>query len=312
MTSLPDTLNKLDTELRLTMQSETKFGEHSKKFKISAYLGLYFGDKYTEGTYYFSSKQNISRDTAMFLRQYNAIEKNGVWRIKREIPEPSEPVQIVKDLIEVPSSIITDLWFEKGQYQAGFLFHHSDIKKVSNIVMDISSKPMSLTIDYFGPTEGYLTVLSKIDERMGLYVAEVESTIPPESLKPEIDPFGDSWTRILKNPYGGEKGNGIYFTNGKSPKLKNFLMIEKNSIYQGFAENPYSSYVNKELNTARVATIGRMHEFKSPKFNATVIIPAILSQEWLSVWKATVDDFSSWKPVLTSFTSFSSWAKRES
>ena len=300
--------DKLDCQVKISYRPESKFAEASKKFKIEAFVGISFGRDSTESTFVISEGSQLNRDVTMFLRQYNAFEKDGIWRIRRETREPDVSVEIARDILGVPSAVLTDMWLSEGCYRAGFVFHHSHLKQVSDVLTRHEMNKSNLIIDYLGPTEGFASILNRINSEMELYVAEVRHTAPAEELKSPVNPTGPRWFRILKNPYGSYAPIGIYITDRPPEESPLVTPIAREGIYMANSDNSYSKYMNREANERKVVTIGRFHDFSNPDFRVTVFMPAILAKEWLEIWDSSLDTFSSWKPSLEAFLPFSEWS----
>ena len=300
--------DKLDCQVKLSYRSESKFSELSKKFKIQAFVGISFGKDSTESTFIISEGTHLSRDATMFLSQYNAIEKDGIWRIRRETREPDESVEIIRDILEVPSSVLTDIWLSEGWYRAGFIFHHSHLKLVSDVLTRHAMSNRNLIIDYLGHTESFASIFNRINSAMELYVAEVRHTAPAEELKSPINPTGSRWFRVLKNPFGSAAPIGVYITDQPPEDLSKVTPIAQEGIYIANSDNSYSKYMNREANERKVVTIGRFHDFRKPDFRVTVFMPAMIAKEWLEIWDSSLDTFSSWKPSLEAFLPFSEWS----
>jgi hypothetical protein len=76
-----------------------------------------------------------------------------------------------------------------------------------------------------------------------------------------------------------QKIEGVYFTSRKPADMSSVTEIEKDRIYTAATENPYISYMNREMNSRRIVSLGRIHAFQKPDFRVHRVLVCFLVRE---------------------------------
>ena len=302
-------LDKLDLKIRLSLDPDTKFSELSRKFGIRSEVGLYMCDDSAEITLFFPNNVEQHRDLNMFLKEFDAVEHMGVWRMRRVVERSTKFVELIRSLLSIPSVILSSFWLSEGIYTIEFIFHNTDVGNVSKVLLEQMQNIENASIEYMGPSGTFASNMLGIDAKTALSVVEIGLSPPEEEMGAKSNPMGDSWQRIVKMPYGSEKVEAIYFTSGKPADMSCTTEIEKNSIYEAVTENPYMSYMNRELNSRRILTLGRIHEYHKPDFTIYVMIPALLVNEFFLVVASSARDMKEWKPVIRGIVGAKEWVQ---
>ncbi len=104
-----------------------------------------------------------------------------------------------------------------------------------------------------------------------------------------------------------QKIEGVYFTSRKLADMSSVTEIEKDRIYTAATENPYISYMNREMNSRRIVSLGRIHAFQKPDFRVHLVMPTFFVKEFLSVFSSSAKDMKEWKPALKRLTRVQEW-----
>ena len=302
-------LDKLDLKLRLSMNPGTKLSELSRKFGIRSDVGLFLCRDSADITLFFPNNVDQHRDLKIFLKEFDAVEHMGVWRMRRVVERSTKFVELIRSLLSIPSVILSSFWLSEGIYTIEFIFHNADVGNVSKVLLEQMQNIENASIEYMGPSGTFASIALNIDAKTPLSVVEIGLTPPEEEMGVKRNPMGDSWERIVKMPYGSEKVEAIYFTSGKPADMSCTTEIEKNSIYEAVTENPYMSYMNRELNSRRILTLGRIHEYHKPDFTIYVMIPALLVNEFFLVVASSARDMKEWKPVIRGIVGAKEWVQ---
>ena len=302
-----DALDQLDYKVRLSLVPGTKLSEASRAFSIKSEVGMYVDGDSTEIDLFFQGAAEQSRELRIFLQQFDAVERNGVWRVKRMIEKSPAFFRTVKSILEVPSAVLVGSWLSDGVHRMEFIFHRSDAVMVSDIMLKQLPDAGNASIEYFGPSGGLRNILSSIDARTQISVMDLELTPPEDELTPIRNPVGDSWTRMLKISSGSKYIQAVYFTSRKPRESKGITTIVEGEVYEATTENAYVSYINRKMNTERIFSLIRFHEFNKPSFSGYMILPTFFVNEFLHIVASSAGDMKEWRPVIKSLMSYREW-----
>ena len=302
-----DRINKLDYELRLSFTTETSISELSRKFSIRAITGIRIGGKKVEFTYFFPEDTSRSREMGIFLRQFDAVKNEGVWRVKVEDDSSADYVVMIKDMLSVSSAAMTGIWLINGKYHVGFVFHHSELPAITGIIHGNRKSVAGFSIDYLGKSEGFAKMVSGINERIKLNVAYVELVAPEEELSEINNPMRNHWIRVLKTPYGSEKVQGIFIPSETPAKKQGIHTIVDGELYSATTGNSYLKFMNSKKNSERVVTMWSFQKFDDGILTIVEIMPSAMTAEWMKIFSESLKEASGWKPSLSYFSDFSEW-----
>ena len=300
-------INKLDYELRLSFTTETSISELSQKFSINAFTGIRIGEKKVEFTYFFPEDTSQSREIGVFLRQFDAIKNEGVWRVKVEDDSSANYVVMIRDMLSVSSAAMTGIWLINGKYHVGFVFHHSELPAITGIIHGNRKSVAGFSIDYLGKSEGFAKIVAGINDRIKLNVAYVELVAPEEELSEINNPMRNHWIRVLKTPYGSEKVQGIFIPSETPTKKHGIHTIVDGELYSATTGNSYLKFMNSKKNSERVVTMWSFQKFDDGILTIVEIIPSAMTAEWMRIFSESVKAASGWKPSLSYFSDFSEW-----
>ena len=294
-------------KLSVSTDPGTKLSEISKRFGISAEVGFRFSQDSPEVTLVFPSVADQHRELHIFLQEFDAVEHMGVWRIRRKVEKAIKQLEYVRSILECPSVVLVSSWLSDGVYHIEFIFHRSDLARVSSILMEAVRETGKMGVDYLGPSFGFRETLLSVNARTDLSVFEIGLSPPEEEMIPENNPLGDRWTRIAKIPYGADRINAVYFVTGKPQETDGICTISDGKLYQAVTRNAYVDFMNRCMNDSRILSVARIHEFKRPDFTISLMLPRLMSQEFLSLITASEKEMQEWKPVLRSLMGIGEW-----
>jgi hypothetical protein len=302
-------IDDLDWKLRLSLRPDTDITEVSRKFNIRSEAGLYLGDKGAEMNLFFKIDGETNRDLSIFLNKFGALEKNGIWRIKQTVKMATKFMDMIGDILDLPSTYLESVWLSNGTYKFEMLYHHSDMAKVFGLLSDQLQNTPESKIDYIGPNNGFDQTLNAINSETKLTIVQLELSIPESVEKTNPNPVGVDWFRIHKIPFGSEKIKVIYFVNEIPKNLENLEEIEKGRIYAGTLDNPLIDIMHTKINEMLILPISRFNVLKNGKITFWLIVPSMFDQELLDLFHETGLTTPMWKPEIKRFQPYGDWVK---
>ncbi|MCL5803813.1 MAG: hypothetical protein M1306_00725 [Candidatus Thermoplasmatota archaeon] len=303
-------LSSLDTKIRLSILPDDELSQASDRFSISSEVGLYLIGDNAEVNLFFKSSNDMPRDLRLFLQRFDAIEKNGTWRIRRKIVKSFRFLAMIRELLALNSTVLSAFWIDHGIYRIEISFNHVESEKVSEIILLRLPESDNAALEYFGPSGGFLSVLAETQQRTFLSVIEIRTDSPPPvELMPENNPIGDSWTRLVKLPYGSATIDGVYITKKLLAPNSRVRETIPGSLYYASSTNPFIGYISNEINSARILTVGSIQRLIGNQFTIWYILPSIFVQELLFILSGSRSKYGDWKPYLQSIFDFSTFEK---
>ena len=303
-------LSILDTKIRLSILPDDELSQASDRFSISSEVGLYLIGDNAEVNLFFKSGAEMSRDLRLFLQRFDAIEKNGTWRIRRKIVKSLRFLAMIREILGLNSTVMSSFWIDHGIYRIEISFNHVELERVSKIILVKLQESDNAALEYLGPSAGFLSILAETQQRTPLSVIEIRSDSPPPvELIPENNPIGDSWTRLVKLPYGSATIDGVYITNKLTPPNSRIRETISGSLYYASSTNPFIGYISNEINSARILTVGSVQKLSGRQFTMWYILPSIFLQEFLSILSDSRPKYDDWKPYLRGIFDFSTFVK---
>ena len=303
-------LSTFDTKIRLSILPDDELSQASDRFSISSEVGLYLVGDSAEVNLFFKSSTDMPRDLRVFLQRFDAIEKNGAWRIRRKIVKSILFIGMIKEILGLDSTVLSAFWIDHGIYRIEISFNHVESDRVSEIVLRSLPDSNNAGLEYFGPSGGLLSVLSETQKRTPLSVFEIQSdSPPPNELIPENNPIGGSWVRLAKLPYGSATIDGVYISKNKLAANERIREIIPGSLYYTSSTNPLLGYLSTEMNDSRILTVASIQKLVGKQFTIWYILPSIFIQEFISILSRSRSKFNDWKPYLRGVFDFSSFER---
>jgi hypothetical protein len=300
-------IDDLDWELHLSIEPSAEIAEASVKFNIKSEVSLYLGEEDMEMNLYFKDNLNMDRDLSLFLKKSEAIEENGTFRINRPIGKSIEFMNVIKNMLNLPSTVLSSSWLSKGVYHVIFIFHHTDIKAVFQILSSGQAQASEAKVQYLGPNGGYGALLNRISDRTPLSAISIQMIAPEDHLTEQMNPMGDKWIRIIRSTFGSDSIGSVYFTDDFKGEPSQFHEIVKGKTYSTFTKNPFITALNDETIKRRITPVSNIHRFEKPYFTIWITFPEIFATDYFNMIAKISKQFPEWKPVLRRLEAFGSW-----
>ncbi len=309
-----DALDNLNWKVTLSVRPKGGIAEKTERFGIESELGLQFGEEQTDINYFIKKREEMQRDLIIFINESKALEANGIYRI-RAVAKPNFLLtEIAKELLRIPSVVLSSFMVSRGEYNMELIFHDSEIAAVSNtLIKKLESKTggsaSKVGIKYMGPSGGYRNCIREISKRTELSLVVTEANPPEEELIQERNPVGNEWIRMEKTPSGNGKIYGIYFTT-REISHKTVQKIG-NGIYFAQTPNPLMEYVDSLIASKRIPAIGRVDLLTGNRFNILTAVPKIFTNEYIDILRKTNLSFPEWNLKIVRVQTIGDWIYTE-
>ena len=303
-------LNGLNWKLIASIEPGTEVSKASRKFDIKSEIGFHLEGNEAEINLYFPAESSTERDLAIFISKSGGILENGVWRIHRKVTKSRDYIDTVRELINIPSCVLSSVWIDKGRYFTEFLFSYRDMDTVSKAIIGFKGEQWKLNIEYLGPSEGYERILNIVDNRNPLGV--IQMTLRTESSEKQLTDnlLNENWLRILKMPLGTKSIDAVYLTDGYELKNPRIIKID-DGVYYGKTKNEVINAINDEIIRRNIVTLSRVQIFEDSGLKAFIIAPTVFTEEILRLISDAEKKFTDWKIELERIETLKEWLERE-
>ena len=287
-------LNGLNWKLIASIEPGTEVSKASRKFDIKSEIGFHLEGNEAEINLYFPAESSTERDLAIFISKSGGILENGIWRIHRKVTKSRDYIDTVRELINIPSCVLSSVWIDKGRYFTEFLFSYRDMDSVSNSIIGFKGEQWKFNIEYLGPSEGYERILNIVDNRNPLSV--IQMTLKTESSEKQLSDnlLNERWLRILKMPLGTKSIDAVYLTDGYEFKNPRIIKID-DGVYYGKTKNEVVNEINDEIIRRNIVTLSRVQMFEDSVLKAFIIAPTVFTEEILRLISDAEKKFTDWK-----------------
>ncbi len=303
-------LNGLNWKLIASIEPGTEVSKASRKFDIKSEIGFHLEENEAEINLYFPAESSTERDLAIFISKSGGILENGIWRIHRKVTKSRDYIDTVRELINIPSCVLSSVWIDKGRYFTEFLFSYRDMDSVSKAIIGFKGEQWKLNIEYLGPSEGYERILNIVDNRNPLSV--IQMTLKTESSEKQLTDnlLNERWLRILKMPLGTKSIDAVYLTDGYEFKNPRIIKID-DGVYYGKTKNEVVNAINDEIIRRNIVTLSRVQMFEDSVLKTFIIAPTVFTEEILRLISDTEKKFTDWKIELERIETLKEWLDRE-
>ena len=303
-------LNGLNWKLIASIEPGTEVSKASRKFDIKSEIGFHLEGNEAEINLYFPAESSTERDLAIFISKSGGILENGIWRIHRKVTKSRDYIDTVRELINIPSCVLSSVWIDKGRYFTEFLFSYRDMDTVSKAIIGFKGEQWKLNIEYLGPSEGYERILNIVDNRNPLGV--IQMTLRTESSEKQLTDnlLNENWLRILKMPLGTKSIDAVYLTDGYELKNPRIIKID-DGVYYGKTKNEVINAINDEIIRRNIVTLSRVQIFEDSGLKAFIIAPTVFTEEILRLISDAEKKFTDWKIELERIETLKEWLERE-
>jgi hypothetical protein len=105
---------------------------------------------------------------------YKLLRMDGVSIIRLQVEEVQGISAFMRELLSLDSIFPSGLFLESGTIKADFRFHHSELRKVSDIIGKIIQLENNVKIVDMGKDRGGITAINMMNERVKLSVVSYE------------------------------------------------------------------------------------------------------------------------------------------
>jgi hypothetical protein len=303
---LPPVMDKLDTELILSMDPHDTLSEELAKFNIRSAIYTSFEHGVPHFNFFHKIREGEDRNILLFLKNMDAVEHNNILRVRGSTEAYRRLVETVSLIVKLPSAVIMSLWLEKGRFYANILFNHQVIDEVSSALMDHYEEGSHIAIEYLGDSGGFKTILSQIDQRSGIMMCQLTLTPPEGELIGENNPIGNSWTRIMKFPMVDNELSCVYFTDHIIEQGGGMLRLQDH-IYEAETSNIFLHDLEIKLSQKRLPVESRINILKDGNFFYLIAFPSIFRDEFVLILTEIFREEGQWHPTLTGLRKFGDW-----
>ena len=303
-------MDRLNWKLIASIEPGTEVSMASRKFGIKSEIGFHLEGKEAEINLYFPDGPDIERDLSIFISKSGGVLENGIWRIHRKVTKSREYIDTVRELLDVPSCVLSSVWLDKGRYFTEFLFSYTEISSVSEAILRFRGDRWKFNVDYLGPSEGYERILKIVDGRNPLSVIQMSLRAKSDEKQVGDNLVDESWLRILKMPLETQSIGAVYLTDGPELHNKKIRKIT-DGVYYGKTKNEVVNAINMEIIGRNIVTLSRVQIFENPDLKAYIVAPSIFTDELIRLLSSIAQQFTGWKIDLERIETLREWLEGE-
>ncbi|MCL4315236.1 MAG: hypothetical protein M1454_05900 [Candidatus Thermoplasmatota archaeon] len=295
-----DMIQRLDWRLRINVEPNPKLSELSRKFGVRSEVGLILYGEQPETILFFPNNVEKNRELRIFLQEFDAIESSGVWTVRLKNSRDETFIRLIYGLLEIPSVVLSGFSLLEGLYYIDFIFNSVDLPGVSKTLSDnLKNDSSEILIDYLGRSNGVNEMLQIVNSRTPLSLFEIDMTPPAEEMKPEKNPMGDKWFRILKTPFGSINVEGLYFVDSEPVFNGGVVEIIKRSMYRTTTKNSFLRSINDRINKSRVVSVLAFQNFNAGSFKVFFVVPTVFKKRFFNILLDVMEQEKDWSPKIS-------------
>ena len=277
----------LDWKLRLSFSPETELTNGARKYSITSEMGIYVDGEKTEISIFFPDDLNMNRELFIFLNSMNAVNKNGIWRISREMEVSKDFRKLMQGLVGAQSAVLSSAWIDKGIFKVEIIFSKNRLEKISSILLKNMDQTSDVAIEYLGPSGGMKKSLEDLSNRSNVSVIEYDFTLDQTKFADRIDALGTNWFRIIKSPYESRTVSAVYILRDGQKVGSRLNEIIKGRLYEVDVHNPVFTEINNKIRKERIPVLLKMQSLDNGVMRYFIIHPSIFTLELLGILRET-------------------------
>ena len=277
----------LDWKLRLSFSPETELTNGARKYSITSEMGIYVDGEKTEISIFFPDDLNMNRELFIFLNSMNAVNKNGIWRISREMEVSKDFRKLMQGLVGAQSAVLSSAWIDKGIFKVEIIFSKNRLEKISSILLKNMDQTSDVAIEYLGPSGGMKKSLEDLSNRSNVSVIEYDFTLDQTKFEDRIDALGPNWFRIIKSPYESRTVSAVYILRDGQKVGSRLNEIIKGRLYEVDVHNPVFTEINNKIRKERIPVLLKMQSLDNGVMRYFIIHPSIFTLELLGILRET-------------------------
>lgn len=296
-------IQRLDMRLRIIVEPDPKLSELSKKFGVYSEIGLLLYEEQPELILFFPNNVEKNRELRIFLREFDAVENSGIWTVRLKSNREEGFIRLTFALLDIPSVVLSSFSLVDGFYHIDFIFNAENNSAVSSVLVEHLKNQSTINVDYLGRSNEIQEVLQAVNSRTQLSLFEINMIPPDEEMKPERNPMGDKWFRILKTPFGSSSVEGLYFVDRIPVSENGVTEVIKGSIYRTNTKNRFLKTINERMNRERVVSVLAFQSFQIPNFRVFFVVPTIFKRRFFDILLEVMESEKEWKPQIMQIAS---------
>ena len=287
----------------ISFRSKNFTSEISSKYNLNILCQIFLDNEKFNLHYSLPLDLEKTSSFRLFLKNTNAVRKDGWYSIIHELDEPIYS-DCLNALTSIQSVIIDLIQIQSGRTVITFRFHEKFVQEVSNFIIKMSGKAESFNVDYIGKSCGLIYTILNSNSNFNL--CEVDALFVPSQKTMELNKiFGKSWQRAAKYYYGQGSVVYIYRTDSEIPDQKNEnikIISEEDHLFEYTLNEEYQRDLIHSMLERRVYSLAQKQEFNGK----SVIVRRIMFEGFVNDFLESVrESYSRHPEQVTNITSIS-------
>ena len=287
----------------ISFRSKNFTSEISSKYNLNILCQIFLDNEKFNLHYSLPLDLEKTSSFRLFLKNTNAVRKDGWYSIIHELDEPIYS-DCLNALTSIQSVIIDLIQIQSGRTVITFRFHEKFVQEVSNFIIKMSGEAESFNADYIGKSRGLIYTILNSNSNFNL--CEVDALFVPSQKTMELNKiFGKSWQRAAKYYYGQGSVVYIYRTDSEIPDQKNEnikIISEEDHLFEYTLNEEYQRDLIHSMLERRIYSLAQKQEFNGK----SVIVRRIMFEGFVNDFLESVrESYSRHPEQVTYITSIS-------
>ena len=287
----------------ISFRSKNFTSEISSKYNLNILCQIFLDNEKFNLHYSLPLDLEKTSSFRLFLKNTNAVRKDGWYSIIHELDEPIYS-DCLNALTSIQSVIIDLIQIQSGRTVITFRFHEKFVQEVSNFIIKMSGEAESFNADYIGKSRGLIYTILNSNSNFNL--CEVDALFVPSQKTMELNKiFGKSWQRAAKYYYGQGSVVYIYRTDSEIPDQKNEnikIISEEDHLFEYTLNEEYQRDLIHSMLERRIYSLAQKQAFNGK----SVIVRRIMFEGFVNDFLESVrESYSRHPEQVTYITSIS-------
>ena len=287
----------------ISFRSKNFTSEISSKYNLNILCQIFLDNEKFNLHYSLPLDLEKTSSFRLFLKNTNAVRKDGWYSIIHELDEPIYS-DCLNALTSIQSVIIDLIQIQSGRTVITFRFHEKFVQEVSNFIIKMSGEAESFNADYIGKSRGLIYTILNSNSNFNL--CEVDALFVPSQKTMELNKiFGNSWQRAAKYYYGQGSVVYIYRTDSEIPDQKNEnikIISEEDHLFEYTLNEEYQRDLIHSMLERRIYSLAQKQAFNGK----SVIVRRIMFEGFVNDFLESVrESYSRHPEQVTYITSIS-------
>lgn len=279
-----------------SVRSDISVLELTRKFNFRFPEHLFFTESEVGEYLYIPASQKKNFESTILINKMKAAEKDGVLVARIGSGEHPE-MEVLRRLIEIPSVAIDYKVLDNGVHRTYFSFHHSDLKQVSDFLLESRKSIPQLLPEYLGPAMGISRILDEAAPLEAMYFVVTSVNVPPEELGRESSLFSHPWVRRRRFLSGTLPPDFLYRIDGDIPVEfgRNFKPVSlEDHLYRSAGSNQISLFYSRRFAENFNPMFYEFNEFDGRYLNIGGFIPGDYTKTMIAIIAEAAEKFPDW------------------